>query len=37
MGKLIKIIGKAKTINGECNCFLYEHGLDNFEHKINTK
>lgn len=26
------MIGKARTIDGECNCFLHEHGLDGFEH-----
>ena len=27
---LVKVIGKVRTIDGECNCFLYEHGLSNF-------
>lgn len=29
---ILKIVGKAKTIDGECNCFLYEHELNDFEH-----
>ena len=29
---LNKIIGKARTIDGECNCFLYEHELNDFQH-----
>lgn len=29
---LVKIIGKARTIDGECNCFLYEHELNDFQH-----
>lgn len=29
---LLKIIGKTKTIDGECDCFLYEHELNDFDH-----
>ena len=29
---LIKVIGKVRTIEGECSCFLYEHELNDFEH-----
>ena len=35
--KLLKVIGKVKTIDGQCNCFLYEHGLDNFQHPASLK
>ena len=23
LGNLVKVIGKVRTIDGECNCFLY--------------
>jgi hypothetical protein len=28
-----QIIGKTMTIDGECNCFLYEHSLNDFHYE----
>jgi hypothetical protein len=28
--KIHKVLGKALTIDGECERFLYEHGLNDF-------
>lgn len=30
--KIHKILGKALTIDGECERFLYEHGLNDFSY-----
>lgn len=27
-----QVIGKTMTIDGECNCFLFEHHLNNFNY-----
>ncbi len=34
---IVKIIGKAKTVDGECNCFLYQHQLNDFQHEKNEE
>lgn len=33
----MKIIGDVETVNGECAAFLYEYGLNDFEHESNRE
>ena len=33
LANIHKVIGKAMTIDGECDRFLYEHGLNDFGHQ----
>ncbi len=33
LAKIQKILGKALTIEGECERFLYEHGLNDFHYE----
>lgn len=33
LAKIHKILGKAMTIEGECERFLYEHGLNDFHYE----
>jgi hypothetical protein len=33
LANIHKIIGKAMTIDGECERFLYEHGLNDLQYE----